>query len=175
MSQLFLTGIDDFNNFSKDAPESGAWLIANSYGTNYSKDENGYFWVSYYDPSLCEYYTFEGVSADTYQTIFQYDGNGWNNSLRSPEEVKTANVIYSRWITAVTGSCFLYSTGGSAIYSRYLSFCIRERSNQRNADQRSECEWQLCQNRLSYGTDSERGSRCRWREVFGGYYICDRG
>ena len=64
---------DDFNNFSKDAPESGAWLIANSYGTNYSKDENGYFWVSYYDPSLCEYYTFEGVSADTYQTIFQYD------------------------------------------------------------------------------------------------------
>ena len=83
---------DDFNNFSKDAPESGAWLIANSYGTNYSKDENGYFWVSYYDPSLCEYYTFEGVSADTYQTIFQYDGNGWNNSLRSPEEVKTANV-----------------------------------------------------------------------------------
>ena len=84
---------DDFNNFSKDAPESGAWLIANSYGTNYSKDENGYFWVSYYDPSLCEYYTFEGVSADTYQTIFQYDGNGWNNSLRSPEEVKTANVF----------------------------------------------------------------------------------
>ena len=83
---------DDFNNFSKDAPESGAWLIANSYGTNYSKDEKGYFWVSYYDPSLCEYYTFEGVSADTYQTIFQYDGNGWNNSLRSPEEVKTANV-----------------------------------------------------------------------------------
>lgn len=46
-----------------------------------------------YDPSLCEYYTFEGVSADTYQTIFQYDGNGWNNSLRSPEEVKTANVF----------------------------------------------------------------------------------
>ena len=84
---------DDFNNFSKDAPESGAWLIANSYGTNYSKDENGYFWVSYYDPSLCEYYTFEGVSADTYQTIFQYDGNGWNNSLRSPEEVRTANVF----------------------------------------------------------------------------------
>ena len=84
---------DDFNNFSKDAPESGAWLIANSYGTNYSKDENGYFWVSYYDSSLCEYYTFEGVSADTYQTIFQYDGNGWNNSLRSPEEMKTANVF----------------------------------------------------------------------------------
>lgn len=53
---------------------TGAWLIANSYGTNYSKDENGYFWVSYYDPSLCEYYTFECVSADTYQTIFQYDG-----------------------------------------------------------------------------------------------------
>lgn len=84
---------DDFNDFREDAPESGAWLIANSYGTNYSKDENGYFWVSYYDPSLCEYYTFEGVSADTYQTIFQYDGNGWNNSLRSPEEVKTANVF----------------------------------------------------------------------------------
>lgn len=84
---------DDFNDFREDTPESGAWLIANSYGTNYSKDENGYFWVSYYDPSLCEYYTFEGVSADTYQTIFQYDGNGWNNSLRSPEEVKTANVF----------------------------------------------------------------------------------
>lgn len=84
---------DDFNNFRESAPESGAWLIANSYGTDYSKDEKGYFWVSYYDPSLCEYYTFEGVSADTYQTIFQYDGNGWNNSLRSPEEVKTANVF----------------------------------------------------------------------------------
>lgn len=94
---------DDFNNFSKDAPESGAWLIANSYGTNYSKDENGYFWVSYYDPSLCEYYTFEGVSADTYQTIFQYDGNGWNNSLRSPEEVKTANVYTVDIYRSVSG------------------------------------------------------------------------
>ena len=27
----------------------------------------------------------------SFQTIFQYDGNGWNNSLRSPEEVKTAH------------------------------------------------------------------------------------
>ena len=115
----------------------------NSYGTNYSKDENGYFWVSYYDPSLCEYYTFEGVSADTYQTIFQYDGNGWNNSLRSPEEVKTTNVFTADGSQQLQAVAFLYGTGGSAIYSRYLSFCIRERSNQRNADQRSECEWQL--------------------------------
>lgn len=82
---------DNFNSFQKEPPAPGAWLIANSYGTDYN--ENGYFWVSYYDTSLCEFYTFEGVAGNTYGTVFQYDGMGWGAAVGSEQLIKTANVF----------------------------------------------------------------------------------
>lgn len=88
-----IVGWDDaFNTFSSEPDQSGAWLIANSYGET-SGTMGGYFWVSYYDTSLCEYYTFEGVKGDTYDTCFQYDGCGWGNGYMSSTDIAIANVF----------------------------------------------------------------------------------
>lgn len=70
----------------------GAWLIANSYGT--SVGDNGYFWLSYQEPSICEIYSFEVESADNYDTNYQYDGFGWGSALvGNNAPVKGANIF----------------------------------------------------------------------------------
>ena len=87
-----IVGWDDtYNTFCQQPEQSGAWLIANSYGENYN--DGGYFWVSYYDTSLCDYYQFQGVTADTYSTTFQYDGAGWGNGYYSEQDIRIANVF----------------------------------------------------------------------------------
>lgn len=69
-------------NFGTNQPSSnGAWLIANSYGKDYGKD--GYFWLSYEDPSLNEYYTFTSEKGSQYDTTYQYDAFGWGNAICS--------------------------------------------------------------------------------------------
>ncbi len=82
---------DDFNTFQQTPEQSGAWLIANSYGEDYNVD--GYFWVSYYDTSLCDFYSYEGTSTDTYTTAFQYDGFGWGDGFTSDQYIRLANVF----------------------------------------------------------------------------------
>lgn len=82
---------DSFNTFQTRAPKSGAWLIANSYGEDFGMD--GYFWVSYYDTSLCEFVSFEAEDTDTYTTNFQYDGNGWSTGFLDTDDIAIANVF----------------------------------------------------------------------------------
>ena len=67
-------------NFGSYKPSSnGAWLIANSYGDDFGKE--GYFWMSYEEPSLTEYYSFISTTSDTYDNNYQYDGFGWGMPL----------------------------------------------------------------------------------------------
>lgn len=82
---------DNYNTFCQKPKQSGAWLIANSYGTE--RNDGGYFWVSYYDTSLCDYYSFQGVSPDTYATTFQYDGFGWGDYMVSEKDIRQANIF----------------------------------------------------------------------------------
>lgn len=70
----------------------GAWLIANSYGT--STGDNGYFWLSYEEPSICDIYSFETESADNYDTNYQYDGFGWGSAFGSDEFNMTGANIF---------------------------------------------------------------------------------
>lgn len=82
---------DSFNTFKTDPEGPGAWLIANSYGEDYGM--NGYFWLSYYDTSLCEFYSFEAETANTYDTSFQYDGAGWKTGYFDNDDIALANVF----------------------------------------------------------------------------------
>lgn len=84
---------DSFNTFSENAPASGAWLIANNYGENYKYSTNGYYWLSYYDSSLCEICTFEAEASDKYDTNFQYDGIGWGDLYLDTDDISFANVF----------------------------------------------------------------------------------
>lgn len=87
-----IVGWDDrFHSFRSSPKSEGAWLIANSYGTE--SNDNGYFWVSYEDTALCEFYSFRGVPADTYDTAYQYDAFGWDEGVASDEDIATANVF----------------------------------------------------------------------------------
>lgn len=107
-----IVGWDD--NFSKEnflttpdgnAPEGdGAWLIRNSwysYEEDYSEpgDEYclyGYFWLSYYDASLCEIKAYEYESTDDYDNNYYYDGGYCSNEIEMPTKVKVANVFKTK-------------------------------------------------------------------------------
>ncbi len=82
--------------FAVVAPGDGAFILKNSWGTTVGDD--GYFYISYYDPSLCyfsdqsqiaydfTYYNtpcalFTGVPAEEGRTIYQYDPLGWTGSI----------------------------------------------------------------------------------------------
>lgn len=88
-----IVGWDD--NYSKDnfkhagtdvkLPEAdGAWLVKNSwaevripdpYVYNEAYKSSGYFWLSYYDKTICEIIALEYDSKDTYANMYAYDGS----------------------------------------------------------------------------------------------------
>ena len=104
-----IVGWDD--NYSKEnfgtyQPSSdGAWLIANNYGSDYG--DNGYFWISYEEPTLTEFYSFKAASASTYDNAYQYDGFGWGNAISSGNtstlaaNIFTANTDYNQNLDSV--------------------------------------------------------------------------
>lgn len=80
-----VVGWDD--NYPKDSFKAakkpvgdGAWLIKNSYGTDFGKDK-GYYWVSYYEPSMCVFASFTASKKDGRQT-YQYDGTGFGDDMK---------------------------------------------------------------------------------------------
>lgn len=83
------------NNFKKAPSSNGAWLIANSYGTE--SNDNGYFWMSYKEPSIGEIYSMDVESADNYDNIYQYDGAGWGDGIYNPNsDITGANVFTNK-------------------------------------------------------------------------------
>ena len=80
---------------SSHRPKSdGAWLVANSYGRK--TDENGYFWLSYEEPSICDVYAFELEKNTKYDTNYQYDGFGWGSAIPDTTSPKGANIFRVR-------------------------------------------------------------------------------
>lgn len=67
---------DDFpaSNFKNDydvtPPGNGAWLVKDSAG--YFNGSTGYFWLSYYEKSICDIYAVDFDSASTYANMYAY-------------------------------------------------------------------------------------------------------
>lgn len=107
--EINIVGWDD--NYSKDnfkikPPKNGAWIMKNTWGSDWGN--NGYFYISYYDKSICDFTIFEAENAEyktdgttkhEYKNIYQYDGAGIGlTQIFDAEgyEVKAANYFTAR-------------------------------------------------------------------------------
>jgi len=79
---ITIIGWDDSyakENFRVTPAGNGAFLVKNSWGTNWVAgperiQSSGYFWISYYDPSLSEINAVEFDSNSIYKNMYCYDG-----------------------------------------------------------------------------------------------------
>jgi C1A family cysteine protease len=89
---VVIVGWDDeypAENFVQTPPGDGAWLVKNSWGTEWEGND-GYFWMSYYNESNDTGVIFLEVSdADEYDNNYQYDGGG---SIR--QDIQCDSVAY---------------------------------------------------------------------------------
>ena len=83
---------DDFSryNFEGAVPEGdGAWLCRNSWGEYFL--DGGYFYISYYEPTIRRIGSYEIAPTDTYDSLYQYDGS-YQGGLSSSAGISGANV-----------------------------------------------------------------------------------
>ncbi len=69
-----IAGWDDnfpASNFTVEPEHDGAWLVKNSWGYDYGED--GYFWISYDDASLCQFAVYELGDRNNYSVNYHYD------------------------------------------------------------------------------------------------------
>ena len=115
--EICIVGWDDNyskNNFAVTPPGDGAWIVKNSWGTEWG--DKGYFYVSFYDKSLCASPNdtadcFVGIVIEnnlSYNNNYQYDFSGLSNFSANKSSVTYMNnyEAYEDDVIAAVGTYF---------------------------------------------------------------------
>lgn len=106
---------DDYpaENFNEDPGRDGAYLCKNSWGTAWGDD--GYFWMSYAEPTLVEMYSLSGEDVQKHTGQYLYDTHGYWTAL-SVELADTtdymANIFTAQEDTCITSVMFVTALPG---------------------------------------------------------------
>lgn len=112
---VLIVGWDDTysaSNFSKNPGSSGAWIVQNSYGSNWGfKDENnertGYYYLSYADVNTCaSYMVVTDVDTDFEDNSYIYDTLGPSGTMGyiSVDEIPYSDAFAMNVFTKEQGS-----------------------------------------------------------------------
>ena len=90
-----IVGWDDSiprTKFKNNPSGNGGWLCKNSWGTSFGLD--GFFWISYYDSTLCDFTAYYLDDKDNYSFNHQYDSFAHTQNMSAFDDGETNGVSY---------------------------------------------------------------------------------